>query len=102
MEVVIVSRHESTINYLKKYFPEARVLSHVGSIDEIPKASLVIGNLPLSMIDELVNKKGCRVVVVSLNVPRDLRGQELNEDQLKEFMKLYEVSEIKLTEFILV
>ena len=100
MEVVIVSRHPATVNYLKTVFPEAKVVSHISSIDEIPNGSLVIGNLPIHMIAELI-KKGCRFVLVSLEIPRELRGKELSESELRKYMKLLEISKLELSEFII-
>ncbi len=100
-EVVIVSRHPATINYLKTVFPVAKVVSHVSSLDEIPTGALVIGNLPIHLIDKLINERGCRFVLVSLDIPQELRGKELNEQELKKYMRLFEISELKLSEFII-
>jgi len=101
MEVVIVSRHESTIKLLKTVFSEAKVVSHVSDPSEIPSGSLVIGNLPIHLIDELINKRGCRFVLVSLEIPQELRGKELNEEELRKYMRLLEISKLELSEFII-
>jgi len=101
MEVVIVSQHESTIKLLKTVFPEAKVVSHINSPEDIPSGSLVIGNLPIHMVSELINNRGCRFVLVSLDIPPELRGKELGEEELKKYMKLVEISKLELSEFII-
>ena len=101
MEVVIVSRHPATVNYLKTVFSEAKVVSHINSPEDIPSGSLVIGNLPIHLIDELINKRGCRFVLVSLEIPQELRGKELNEEELRKYMRLLEITRLELSEFII-
>jgi len=96
--VVVVSRHEGTIKLLKKHFPDAEVIDHLNDVSEIPKGSLVIGNLPLPMIEEIL-KRGSRFVIVSLNIPRELRGKELTEEELKKFAEFIEVEDLKLKKF---
>jgi len=97
MKVVIVSRHEGTINYLKKHYPNAEVVNHIDDPKKF-KDSLIIGNLPLHMVSEIL-KNGNRFVMVSLDVPKELRGKELNESELKEYIKLYEIKKLELEEF---
>jgi len=97
MKVVIVSRHEGTIDYLKKRYPNAEVVNHIDDPKKF-KDSLIIGNLPLHMVSEVL-KNGNRFVMVSLDIPRELRGKELNESELKEYIKLYEIKKLELEEF---
>ncbi len=97
MKVVIVSRHEGTISLLKKRFPDAEVVSHL-SDPAAYKDCLIIGNLPIHMIAELLQNNN-RFVLVALNVPPELRGKELNEEELKKYMKLYEVKKLEIEEF---
>jgi len=96
-----VSRHQSTIKLLKQIWPEAKVINHLENINEIPAGSLVIGNLPLTIVNKLINERGCRYVQVTLEVPPNLRGKELNEQELKKYMKLIEIQELKLAEFFI-
>jgi len=98
MKVVIVSRHEGTISLLKKRFPDAEVVGHL-SDPATYKDCLIIGNLPINMIAELLQNNN-RFVLVALNVPPELRGKELNEEELKKYMKLYEVKKLEIEEFI--
>jgi len=97
MKVVIVSRHKGTIDYLKKRYPNAEVVNHIDDPKKF-KDSLIIGNLPLHMVSEVL-KNGNRFVMVSLDIPRELRGKELNESELKEYIKLYEIKKLELEEF---
>ena len=97
MKVVIVSRHESTIDYLKKRYPNAEVVNHIDDPKKF-KDSLIIGNLPLHMVSEIL-RNGNRFVLLTLNVPQELRGKELGEEELKRYAKLYEIKELKLEEF---
>lgn len=100
MEVVIVSRHKSTIKLLKQYFPEAKVIGHLSNPNDIPSGSLVIGNLPIETVAELL-KRGCRFVSVVLNIPPELRGKELGEEELRRYMKLKEIVRLELSDFII-
>jgi len=99
MEVVIVSRHQGTIEVLRQIFPEAQVVQHISNPREF-KGALLIGNFPLEMIAEL-KKNGNRVIVVNLRVPPEMRGKELSKEEVQKFMKLLEVEELKLSEFII-
>jgi len=96
--VVIVSRHPATINYLKTVFPKAKVISHLSNVDEVPSGSLVIGNLPIELVDKLINERGCRFISVVLNVPPELRGKELGEEELRKYMKLLEIKKLEISE----
>jgi len=97
MKVVIVSRHEGTIDYLKKRYPNAEVVNHIDDPKKF-KDSLIIGNLPINIIDTLL-KNGNRFVLLTLNVPQELRGKELGEEELKRYAKFYEVRKLELEEF---
>ena len=96
-KVVIVSRHEATINLLKSKYPDAEVVNHISNPAEYSNC-LIIGNLPINMIADLI-KNGNRFVLVALNVPPELRGKELGEEELKKYMKLYEIKSLELEEF---
>ena len=93
-KVVIVSRHPATVNLLKSRFPEAEVVSHMTE-DNIPENALVIGNLPIEMIAKVL-EKGNRFVSVVLNIPPEMRGKELSEEELKKFAKFVEVKKLEL------
>ena len=97
MKVVIVSRHPGTINLLKSKFPDAEIISHMTE-DSIPENALVIGNLPIEMVAKVL-EKGNRFVSVVLNIPPEMRGKELSEEELKKFAKFIEIKKIEIEEF---
>jgi len=99
MRVVIVSRHPATVKYLKNIWPEAEVIDHLDDPRRF-KNCLLVGNLPLPMVAELL-RNGNRFVMVTLNVPKELRGKELGEEELKKYMKLYEITKLELSEFVI-
>ena len=102
VDVVIVSRHKSTVEYLKTIFGNAEVVDHLTPEDiEKIKGKIVVGNLPIDMIAELL-KNGNRFVLVTLNVPRELRGKELSLKEVKKYCKLYEIVDLKLSEFVVI
>jgi len=98
MKVYIVSRHPGTIEYLKRFYPDAEVINHLKSPDDIPSGSLVIGNLPLTVVARL-KERGVRYVQVNLEVPPELRGKELDVNELEKYVKLVEIKELKIEEF---
>ena len=78
-DVIIVSRHDATVRLLRKRFPrlgEVPVYTHV-STDTID-GKIVIGNLPLHLA-----ARANVVYNVSIDVPPDLRGKELSEEDLE-------------------
>jgi len=103
-KVYIVSRHASTVEVLRELFKDSNteviVRDHINDINEIEDNSIVIGNMPLELMSQLKNNKNCTVFIVSLNIPRELRGKELSKEELLKYMKIYEVTKIKLTEYI--
>ena len=99
MRVVIVSRHPATVKYLKNIWPEAEVVDHITDPGKY-RNCLLVGNLPLPMVAELL-RNGNRFVMVSLNVPKELRGKELGEEELKKYVKLYEITRLELSEFVI-
>jgi len=99
-EIVIVSRHPATIEFLKEKLPNAKVIEHLNGPDDISFGALVFGNLPLHMVEQLL-QKGCRFIMVSLNIPRELRGKELSREELEKYIELYEIRRLKLEKFIL-
>lgn len=98
MRVAIVSRHKSTIDFVKAMFRDVTVLEHVNDIEELKDFDLIVGNLPLPMVAE-IKRMGKRFVMVSLNIPKELRGKELTLEELHKFAELIEVEELKIKPF---
>ena len=79
---IVVTRHESLIEYLK----EIKVIQD-GDFQLISHATLedvegkdIIGVLPISLASHANT-----ITEIPLNVPMELRGQELTLDQVREF-----------------
>ena len=79
---IVVTRHPGLLAVLKEkgiVTEEARVLSHV-TAEEV-RGQHVIGVLPLALAAEAET-----ITEVSLNLPPELRGKELSEEQVRAFM----------------
>ena len=98
MRVAIVSRHESTIKFVKVMFKDATVFEHISDVDMLKDFDLIIGNLPLPLVAKL-KEMGKRFVMISLNIPRELRGKELTLDELKKYAEMIEIEELKIKPF---
>lgn len=77
-DIVIVSRHESTINYLKEHLKSVPVISQVENDKEITE-KIVIGNLPAN----LQTKTKMFVAIIFDNFPP--RGEELSPKELEKY-----------------
>jgi putative CRISPR-associated protein (TIGR02620 family) len=78
METVIVSRHAGLVEYLEKKGIVGRVIPHATAADV--KGKIVVGNLPLHLA-ALAAKVGS----VDMNVPAEMRGQELSASQVSQY-----------------
>ena len=80
-ECLVVTRHQALVEYLRELnlVPAGvRVISHAAA-DDVRNAH-VYGVLPLHLAAEAE-----RVTEVTLNLPAELRGQELNLEQVRQF-----------------
>ena len=96
MGTVIVSKHSATVKYLLNLFPDADVIDHIDSVSGIPSGATVIGNLPVSIIDQLL-KRGCTVYITVMHVPRELRGKELTLEDVARYIEIYQVCDMTLS-----
>lgn len=78
--MIIVSKHQATIEWLKKKGFDGQVISHVDN-PEIIKDQTVVGNLPFHLA---VLAKEVGIVDIP-NLPKELRGTDLTLEQLEEF-----------------
>lgn len=90
--MLIISRHPATIELLRSLGYTGEVISHVTS-PEMIRGRIVIGNLPLRLAAEaeLVGE-------VTLDLPPELRGQELGRDELARYyrgIRWYRVQEVE-------
>ncbi|MCK5925435.1 MAG: CRISPR-associated protein Csx16 [Methylococcales bacterium] len=73
-----------------------RVIEHL-DLEQIKAGDKVLGSLPVNLVAELTAKK-VRYFHLSLNVPIELRGQEISAQLMREFgAKLEEFQVFKST-----
>ena len=96
-EVWLVSRHPGAIEWIKSQ--ESSIdheVTHL-SVESYPKSGdIVIGSLPVHIIAKL-NQQGIRFFHVQVNIPSELRGQELTKEQLESLdgsLQEYQVSAV--------
>lgn len=80
-ETVVVTRHEATIEYLRKlgYVPgDAKIIAHA-TADDV-RGKTVVGMLPYN----LASLAEC-VVIVDMDIPQELRGVDLNVQQVEKY-----------------
>ena len=96
-KVLIVTRHEATIEYIKRCFDFdegiIEVVPHLTDeiIESINEPTLVVGVRPIALAAELCSR-GAKVMILTFQAPQELRGKELGFDDLKRF-------EAKLVEY---
>jgi len=96
----IVTRHEGTISLLKKHFTGAEVMPHL-DINKIKRGDSVYGVLPIHLIHEVMSR-GATFYIVSLDIPPELRGKELSEEEVLSLnLRLMRVKNLELEEFTL-
>ncbi len=100
MTLFIISRHLATIDFLVevlgKWEDNVVILEHLDDVNRIPMMAKVAGNLPIHMIADLVNKRRCTFYYVSIDVPKELRGKELDIEDLKKYAKIFEIKHISM------
>lgn len=86
MEKVIITRHESTILFLKEMglVDDNPVVIPHATVDDI-EGKHVIGVLPIQLA-ALAGK----ITTVGLNTPAEFRGKELTLEQVREFFTGFE------------
>jgi len=99
MRVAIVSRHKDTISLLKTMFDpvydKIDVFEHIEDPEQLDNYDVIAGNIPLSMF---LRTRATHLILVSLNIPRELRGKELSLNELKkyaEFVAIYKNMEFE-------
>ncbi len=105
-EVVIVSRHKATIDYLLDklseigYEGKVTIIDHLTSdfIEKIDGNVTIIGNMRIDQIFKLVNK-GFQVIITVLKLPKELRGKEIGKEELDKYLYFYEVLDIYIREW---
>ncbi|MFB9217758.1 CRISPR-associated protein Csx16 [Vibrio sinaloensis] len=78
-----VSRHPGAKQWAKTQLIEVdQFVSHL-DISQVEMGDFVIGTLPVHLAEQ-VCRRGARYFHLSLNLPPELRGQELNANTMQE------------------
>jgi len=87
MKVLIVSRHPSTqkllASILDKHGFEYDIVDHVDDVAILNKYDVIIGNVPLSLF---VKATVQYYIQVNLEIPKELRGKELDVSELSKYV----------------
>jgi CRISPR-associated protein Csx16 len=84
MTTYFISRHQAAIAWaVSEGFAVDQQLAHL-DIELIQAGDTVLGTLPINLVAD-VNQRGARYFHLSLNLPADKRGQELNVDEMRQY-----------------
>lgn len=85
MSIYFITRHTGALAWAKQKHLQYDVhLEHLSDLSLLKTGDLVIGTLPINIVYEL-NVQGVRYIHLSLQIPAELRGVELNAQQLEEY-----------------
>ena len=77
-----VSRHKGAIDWFReKGIKVDAVIDHL-DVSKLKKGDVIIGTLPVHLAAETC-AKGCRYMHLYIDLPREMRGQEINSSQMK-------------------
>lgn len=78
----LITRHPGALEWLNQVLIEPAIhLHHLQNLDGIGSGDTVIGTLPVNLIAQ-VCRKGARYLHLEIDVPQQLRGQELTVRQM--------------------
>lgn len=84
MPTYFVSRHQASIDWMKQQPIQVHQwLTHLDDETELKAGDRVIGTLPIQIVDRLC-KNLVEYIHLSITVPAEWRGLELNSEQLEE------------------
>jgi CRISPR-associated protein Csx16 len=82
MKTFLVTRHDGAVEWAQEQGLKIdQKLEHL-EIAQVREGDCVIGSLPVNLAAE-VCKRGGRYLHLSLDLPPELRGQELNAEQMR-------------------
>lgn len=84
MRTILVTRHLNVASWVESQGIDVDVCFPHLEIGKVDEGDRVIGNLPLSLVSELI-KKNCTYLNIEMSVPFEYRGKELTVDQMNEF-----------------
>lgn len=91
---IIITRHAGLVEYLREIGavdPDTPVVAHVSAGDIAGKN--VVGVLPLSLA-----ACAASVTEVPLSLPRELRGQELTVEQVRQYAGILRTYKVEMTD----
>lgn len=82
MTTYFITRHTGALDWAKTTNVHFDVhLTHLGDDVILSAGDVIIGTLPINIVCK-INQMGVRYFHLSLDIPADLRGMELNREQL--------------------
>ncbi len=80
--IYLISRHSGTLEWLKQQTDQPFThLRHLDRADAIVPGDIVLGTLPVNLVADLC-QRGVRYFHLEINLPEQLRGQELSAADL--------------------
>ncbi len=80
----VVTRHLGALEWLTDKIQGCFFhLDHLHSVDFLFPGDVVVGTLPINVVAE-INARGANYYHLSIELPYELRGQELSAEQLKQ------------------
>lgn len=77
-----VTRHTGALEWLQQHLQHAFThLNHLPNHYPLQPGDVVVGTLPIQMVAH-INQQGARYMHLHINLPPQLRGQELTAQQL--------------------
>ena len=99
MTVYFVTRHPGALQWAKQNHLEFDIhLEHLTDLNSLHAQDIVIGTLPINMVYQL-NCKDIRYIHLSLEIPPQLRGVELDTQQLNACKAILEEFVVQKREF---
>ena len=81
--IYLVTRHPGALQWLRDQVDEPAIhLTHLDNPEFINAGDCVFGSLPVNKIAQL-NRLGIRYLHLNIELPENLRGQELSSEQLR-------------------
>lgn len=97
MTTWFVSRHAGAVDWIRRQgYALDRIVDHLEAA-HIAAGDIVIGNLPLNLAAQ-VCARGARLFVLVVDLPRELRGRELDADTLERYGARLERYHVELLE----
>lgn len=103
MTTYFVTRHAGAVQWADTTALAYDVhLTHLTNLSALGQGDVVIGTLPINMV-YMLNQRGVRYIHLSLEIPPELRGVELDADQLvacKASLQEFVVSQVESSLYV--